>query len=100
VISQIEAHNYRCFPKLAIDLDRYHVFAGPNGAGKSILLDVPVLIGDMLRRQALDRLRRRHKIRLFNANFGRLALAMSVKTCRDPTFNQLREQLRIWFSEH
>jgi recombinational DNA repair ATPase RecF len=100
VISRIEAHNYRYFPKLAIDVDRYHVFAGANGAGKSILLDVPVLIGDMLRRQALDQLRRRHKVRVLNADFGKLARAMSVKNCQDPTFNQLREHLRVWFPEH
>ena len=53
MITRIEAHNYRCFPKLAIDLDRYHVLAGANGAGKTTLLDVPVLIGDMLRRQRI-----------------------------------------------
>ena len=51
MITRIEAHNYRCFPKLAIDLDRYHVIAGPNGAGKTTLLDITVLIGDMIRRQ-------------------------------------------------
>ena len=39
--SQIEAHNYRCFPKLAIGLDHYHA------------LDLPILIGGMLRWQAL-----------------------------------------------
>jgi len=49
VITRIEAHNYRCFPKLAIDLDRYHVLAGANGAGKTTLLDIPVFIGDMVR---------------------------------------------------
>ena len=43
MITRIEAHNYRCFPKLAVDLDRYHVLAGANGAGKTTLLDIPVL---------------------------------------------------------
>src|SRR5258707_9702561 len=51
VITRIEAHAYRCFPALDVDLDRYHVLAGANGAGKTTLLDIPVLIGDMLRRQ-------------------------------------------------
>jgi hypothetical protein len=51
MITRIEAHNYRCFPKLAVDLDRYHVLAGANGAGKTTLLDIPVLLGDMLRHQ-------------------------------------------------
>ena len=38
---------------LVVDLDRYHVLAGANGAGKTTLLDIPVLIGDMLRRQRI-----------------------------------------------
>jgi predicted ATP-binding protein involved in virulence len=100
VISRIAAHNYRCFPKLAIDPDRYHVFDGAIGAGKSLLLDVSVMVGDMFRRQALDQLRRRNKVRVFNADFGKLARAMSLKNCQNPPFNQLREQLRVWFPEH
>ena len=51
MITRIEAYGYRCFPELGVDLDRYHVLAGANGAGKTTLLDIPVLIGDMLRRQ-------------------------------------------------
>ena len=51
MITRLEAHGYRCFPSLVVDLDRYHVLAGANGAGKTTLLDIPVLIGDMLRRQ-------------------------------------------------
>jgi predicted ATP-dependent endonuclease of OLD family len=100
MIRRIEAHNYRCFPKLAIDLNCYHAFAGANGAGKGTLLDVPVLIGDMVPRQALDHLRRRPEVRVFNADFGELARAMSVENCQDPTFLQLREQLRTRFPEH
>jgi predicted ATPase len=53
VITRIEAYSYRCFPELVVDLDRYHVLAGANGAGKTTLLDIPVLIGDMLRRQGI-----------------------------------------------
>jgi hypothetical protein len=53
VITRLEAHGYRCFPLLSVDLDRYHVLAGANGAGKSTLLDIPVLIGEMLRRQRI-----------------------------------------------
>ena len=78
MISRIEPHNYRCFPKLAIDLDRCHVFAGANGAGKSTLLDVPVLIGDMLRRQAQHQLRRPHEVRVFNAGFRPESASRSV----------------------
>jgi Fe-S cluster assembly ATPase SufC len=53
VITRIEAHGYRCFPALVVDLDRYHVLAGANGAGKTTLLDIPVLIGDMIRTQRI-----------------------------------------------
>ena len=53
MITRIEAHNYRCFPRLVIDLDRYHVLAGANGAGKTTLLDIPVFIGELLRRRDL-----------------------------------------------
>ena len=74
MISRIEAHNYRCFPKLAIDLVP-RVLAGANGAGKTTLPD------------ALD------------ADFGKPTRVMSVKQCQDPAFNQLRDKLRAWFPE-
>lgn len=51
MITRIEAYGYRCFPRLSVDLDRYHVLAGTNGAGKTTLLDIPVVVGDMLRQQ-------------------------------------------------
>ena len=51
MITRLEAYGYRCFPSLSVGLDRYHVLAGINGAGKTTLLDIPVLMGDMLRRQ-------------------------------------------------
>ena len=51
MITRIEAHNYRCFPRLSVGMDRYHVLAGANGAGKTTLLDIPVLVGDMIRQQ-------------------------------------------------
>lgn len=50
MISRIEAFKYRCFDHLDIKLENYHVLAGPNGSGKTTLLDIPVLLGDMLRR--------------------------------------------------
>jgi predicted ATPase len=53
VITRIEAHGYRCFPRLIVDLGRYHVLAGANGAGKTTLLDLPVLLGDLLGQQNL-----------------------------------------------
>jgi predicted ATPase len=51
VITRIETYGYRCFPKLSIDLGRFHVLAGANGAGKTTLLDIPVLLGDLLAQQ-------------------------------------------------
>jgi predicted ATPase len=51
VITRLEAYGYRCFPSLSVGMERYHVLAGANGAGKTTLLDIPVLMGDMLRRQ-------------------------------------------------
>jgi predicted ATPase len=50
MISRIEAFKYRCFDHLDIQMGSYHVLAGPNGSGKTTLLDIPVLLGDMLRR--------------------------------------------------
>jgi len=76
MISRIEAHNYCCFSKLAIDLDRCRAFAGANGAGRSTLLDVPVLIGDMLRRQSIV------GTFLERQGTGKLARAMSMKIAK------------------
>jgi ABC-type multidrug transport system ATPase subunit len=106
---------------------------GANGAGKTILLDIPVLNGDMLRKQVivgafferqetgrreilagagympkeaakpphatevLEYLRRHYKMRAFNAEFGKLAEAMSVRQRQEPAFVQLRDQLCAWF---
>lgn len=49
MISRIEAYRYRCFQKLDLALEKFHVFAGSNGAGKTTLLDIPALLGDMVR---------------------------------------------------
>ncbi|WP_328463498.1 AAA family ATPase [Actinoplanes sp. NBC_00393] len=51
MITRVEAYGYRCFPRLSVDFDRYHVLAGGNGAGKTTLLDIPVLLGDLLGQQ-------------------------------------------------
>ncbi|MEW9531731.1 AAA family ATPase [Microbispora sp. NPDC049125] len=48
MITRIEVYGYRCFAKLSIGLDRYHVLAGTNGAGKTTLLDIPTLLGELL----------------------------------------------------
>ncbi len=49
MITRIEATKYRCFDRLGIDLGPYGVVVGANGAGKTTMLDVPVLLGDMLK---------------------------------------------------
>jgi AAA15 family ATPase/GTPase len=102
VITRIEAHNYRCFPRFAVDLDRYHVLAGANGAGKTTLRRLGFWSEGSAKpprpKEALDYLRQRHKIRAFNADFGKLA-AMSVRQCQDAAFIQLRDYLRAWFPE-
>jgi len=49
MISRIEAYNYRCFARLAVDIGRYRVLAGANGSGKTTLLDIPMLLGDLVR---------------------------------------------------
>lgn len=54
MITHIEAYRYRCFQKLALDIGPYQVLVGKNGAGKSTLLDIPVLIGELLRKRDLD----------------------------------------------
>jgi hypothetical protein len=48
-------------------------------------------------KEALEYLKRRHRARTANADFGKLAEAMSVQRCQDPAFLQLRDQLRTWF---
>lgn len=50
-------------------------------------------------KEALGYLKRRYRVRASNAEFGKLAAAMSVRYCRDPAFIQLRDQLRTWFPE-
>lgn len=50
-------------------------------------------------KEALAYLKRKHRARAVNADFGKLAERMSVKNCEDPAFIQLRDQLRAWFPE-
>ena len=44
-------------------------------------------------KEALGYLHRHHKVQAFNAEFGKLAEAMSVRKCQVPAFIQLRDQL-------
>jgi predicted ATPase len=40
MFTRIEAENYRCLRKFAVELGPYQVLAGPNASGKSTLFDV------------------------------------------------------------
>ena len=51
-------------------------------------------------KEALGYLHRHHKVKAFNAEFGKLAEAMSVRKCQVLAFIQLHHQLRAWFPEH
>lgn len=51
MITRIEAHRYRCFENIGIDIPRYAVLVGANSAGKTTLLDIPRLVGDCLRQR-------------------------------------------------
>ncbi len=53
MITRIEATNYRCFARVNVDLGEMRVFAGANGSGKTSLLDIPCLLGDLLRQRTL-----------------------------------------------
>ena len=94
MISQIEAHHYRCFPELAIGLARYYGLVGASGAVKSSLLDVQVLTP----KDTLDHLAR-PRVRVLNADFGSSPAGMFVESWRDPAFNQRSDQLRVWLPE-
>lgn len=54
MITRLEAHSYRCFQDLSIDLKPYQVIAGANGAGKTTLLDLIPLLGDMARARQIS----------------------------------------------
>ena len=51
------------------------------------------------RRKPSNTCARHHGRAPCNAEFGKLAEAMSVRQCQDPAFIQLRDQLRTWFPE-
>lgn len=50
-------------------------------------------------KEALKHLMQQQRLRVGNADFGKLAAVMSVQQHRDPAFNQLRDHLRAWFPE-
>lgn len=50
-------------------------------------------------KEALVYLRKYHRTRAYNAEFGKLAALISVRRCVDPAFGQLCDHLRTWFPE-
>ncbi|REE95761.1 methylation-associated defense system protein MAD4 [Thermomonospora umbrina] len=48
---------------------------------------------------ALDHLRRRHGVRVFDSDLGRAAEHMSPKHCTDPAFTLLCNHLQAWYPE-
>ena len=55
MLTRIEAYNYKCFHRMAVDVAAFNVIAGPNGSGKTTMLDIPTLIGELLdSRRAAD----------------------------------------------
>lgn len=53
MITRLEATRYRCFDRLDVDIGEFRVLVGANGSGKTMLLDIPVLLGDMLETRTL-----------------------------------------------
>ena len=49
MITRLEATRYRCFERLGVDLGDFRVVVGANGSGKTTLIDMPVLLGELLR---------------------------------------------------
>lgn len=49
MITRLEATRYRCFEHLSVDVGDFRVLVGANGSGKTTVLDLPVLLGDLLR---------------------------------------------------
>ena len=54
MITHIDATNYRCFEKLSLPTRELVVVAGANGSGKTTILDIPVLLGDLLRSRSIS----------------------------------------------
>lgn len=49
MITRLEATRDRCFARLGIDVGEFHVLVGANGSGKTTLIDIPALLGELLR---------------------------------------------------
>ena len=54
MIRRIEAYKYRCFEKLDVGFDNFHVIVGANGSGKSTLLDIVPLLSEMVKFRRVD----------------------------------------------
>src|SRR5258708_22784833 len=54
MIIRFEAYKYRCFEKLEVGFDNFHVIVGANGSGKSTLLDIVPLLSEMVKLRRVD----------------------------------------------
>jgi len=59
MITLIEAKSYKCLRYVRQPLGHFHILVGPNASGKSTFLDVLALLGDMLRLDVEEAIRRR-----------------------------------------
>jgi hypothetical protein len=73
--------------------------------GKTTLLDVPMLLGDLLRERAIGeaftewRDIRQKKTGAAMVVHSRIPKSVSMTGCLDPAFHRFRHTLHIWFPE-
>jgi predicted ATPase len=51
MITRIEANRKRCLENIGIDIPQYAVLVGAKGSGKTTVLDIPCLLGDLMKQR-------------------------------------------------
>lgn len=104
MITRLEATRYRCFEQLGVDMSEFQVIVGANGSGKTTLIDLPSLLGELLRADnmaAVSTLKRGSLLAraaaLSSSVFQRIASRVPVAACDDGEFCRLVAQLQAWF---
>ncbi|MCP4658231.1 MAG: AAA family ATPase [bacterium] len=59
MICSVEALRYRCLRDVRQDIAPFQILVGPNASGKSTFLDVPLLLGDLLKKGLPEAIRER-----------------------------------------